>query len=55
MPTEQIGSISILVIKVLGLSCPVDTPILLGDTNTAHMNSRHPKDCLLYTSDAADD
>ena len=49
MPTEQIGSISILVIKVLGLSCPVDTPILLGDTNTAHMNSRHPKDYATYS------
>ena len=48
MPTEQIGVIILAVIKALGLSCPPGTPILMGDTNTAHMQNKHHQDYLLY-------
>ncbi len=38
----QVGSLSSRVIALLNLNDPADVPILLGDSNIAHMQSSHP-------------
>ena len=44
----QIGVITAQVIKILNLNIIPDTPIYLGDTNIAHMETNHERDYGLY-------
>ena len=44
----EVGKVSARVIALLGLSADVDQPIYLGDSNIAHMKSRHPGDYAKY-------
>jgi hypothetical protein len=45
---KQVGIITAQVIQILELDIVPDTPIFLGDTNIAHMESEHAKDYGLY-------
>ena len=45
---KQVGVITAKVIQVLGLDIIPDTPIYLGNTNIAHMESNHERDYGLY-------
>ncbi|MCL2109264.1 MAG: PBECR2 nuclease fold domain-containing protein [Oscillospiraceae bacterium] len=45
---EKIGEFSREVIELLGLDVPEGTAIFLGESNRAHMKSRHPQDYEKY-------
>lgn len=45
---KEVGRVSARVISLLGLSLQVDQPIYFGDSNEAHMVSRHPADYAKY-------
>ena len=45
---KEIGVLSERVVSLLGLSLPPGQPIYLGQSNIAHMLSRHPADFALY-------
>ena len=45
---QKVGKLSARVISLLGLSQQKDQPILLGASNIAHMQSRHPADYQKY-------
>lgn len=45
---KQVGKLSQRVIEVLGLTLSEGRSILLGESNIAHMVSRHPEDYALY-------
>lgn len=47
---KQIAVITEDVIKILGLTCPINTPIYIGESNINHMKSRHPEDYNMYFS-----
>lgn len=52
MSAQKVGSVSAKVISLLGLTnINVNAPIFLGDSNIAHMKSRHLKDYLKYGAD----
>lgn len=52
MAARKVGSVSEKVINLLGLSgIDADTPIYLGESNIAHMKSRHLNDYLKYGAD----
>lgn len=44
----QVGEVKGDVITALGLEIPVNTPIFIGDTNIAHIKSKHPEDYAKY-------
>lgn len=46
--TTEVGRVSARVIELLGLPVQADQPILLGDSNIAHMRNRHPVDYAKY-------
>lgn len=48
---KHIASITQNIIDLLGLDCEPGTPIYLGDSNIAHMQSSHPLDFKIYGSD----
>lgn len=48
---KQVGIFTQAVIDALSLSIEVGTPILIGDSNIAHMKSRHPDDFEKYGAD----
>lgn len=50
MKVPKVGTFSQSVIAVLGLSVTPGTPIYLGESNTAHMQSKHKKDYEKYGS-----
>ena len=45
---KQVGKLSQRVIELLGLTLSEGHSILLGESNIAHMVSRHPEDYALY-------
>ena len=45
---KQVGKLSSRVIALLGLSQKQDQPILLGASNIAHMQTKHPADYQKY-------
>ncbi|GAA0211168.1 PBECR2 nuclease fold domain-containing protein [Selenomonas dianae] len=45
---QPIAHITQEIIDLLGLPCQGNTPIYLGQTNRAHMQSRHPQDYQKY-------
>lgn len=45
---KQVGKLSQRVIELLGLTLSEGRSILLGESNIAHMVSRHPEDYTLY-------
>ena len=45
---KQVGKLSQPVIELLGLTLSEGRSILLGESNIAHMVSRHPEDYALY-------
>ena len=45
---KQVGKLSQHVIELLGLTLSEGRSILLGESNIAHMVSRHPEDYALY-------
>ena len=45
---KQVGKLSQRVIELLGLTLSEGRIILLGESNIAHMVSRHPEDYALY-------
>lgn len=45
---QQVGRITQNIITILGLSCGADTPIFMGESNIAHMESSHPQDYAKY-------
>ena len=45
---KQVGKLSQRVIEVLGLTLSEGRSLLLGESNIAHMVSRHPEDYALY-------
>ena len=45
---KQVGKLSQYVIELLGLTLSEGRSILLGESNIAHMVSRHPEDYALY-------
>ena len=45
---KQVGKLSQRVIELLGLTLSEGRSILLGESNSAHMVSRHPEDYALY-------
>ena len=45
---KQVGKLSQRVIELLGLTLSEGRSILLGESNIAHMVSRHPEDYALY-------
>lgn len=45
---KQVGKLSQRVIDLLGLTLSEGRSILLGESNIAHMVSRHPEDYALY-------
>ena len=45
---QKVGKLSARVISLLGLSQKQDQPILLGASNIAHMQARHPTDYQKY-------
>ena len=45
---KQVGKLSQRVIELLGLTLSEGRCILLGESNIAHMVSRHPEDYALY-------
>lgn len=45
---QQVGKLSQRVIELLGLTLSEGRSILLGESNIAHMVSRHPEDYALY-------
>lgn len=49
-----IAYISSDVIAALGLSCPINTPVYLGESNVRHMQERHPADFEKYHEHIAD-
>lgn len=51
---NQIAAFSASVINVLNLSCAVGTPIYLGESNIAHMKSRHPHEYDIYHTHIAE-
>ena len=46
--TTEVGKLSARVASLLGLSLPANQPILMGDSNIAHMLKRHPADYAKY-------
>ena len=50
MSTRQVGIIDDKTIQLLGLNIAPGTPILLGDSNIAHMKDTHPEDYEKYFS-----
>ena len=46
--TQEVGKISARIKSLLGSPLQVDQPIYLGDSNVAHMLSRHPQDYAKY-------
>ena len=46
--SKQVGKLSQRVIELLGLTLSEGRSILLGESNIAHMVSRHPEDYALY-------
>lgn len=50
MVTRQVGIIDERTIKLLGLSISPGTPILLGESNIAHMKESHPEAYQKYFS-----
>ncbi|MCD7743733.1 MAG: hypothetical protein LUI13_00295 [Lachnospiraceae bacterium] len=48
---KPIAYISKKVIEILKLDLGADTPVYLGDTNTAHIKNRHPYEYSRYLSD----
>lgn len=46
--TQEVGKVSARVKSLLGSCLQVDQPIYLGDSNIAHMISRHPQDYTKY-------
>ena len=49
---KQVGVLCQRVIDLLGLSMTEGQSILLGESNIAHMVSRHPADFALYAADS---
>ena len=45
---KQVGVITAQVIQILGIAIEPDTPIFLGETNIAHMETDHGKEYALY-------
>lgn len=45
---KQVGKLSQRVIELLGLTLSEGRSILMGESNIAHMVSRHPEDYALY-------
>ena len=45
---KQVGKLSQRVIELLGLTLSEGRSIMLGESNIAHMVSRHPEDYALY-------
>lgn len=45
---QKVGKLSARVISLLGLSQQQDQPILLGASNIAHMQAKHPADYQKY-------
>ena len=45
---QSIAHITQEIIDLLGLPCQVNTPIYLGQTNRAHMQTSHPQDYQKY-------
>ena len=45
---KQVGKLSQRVIELLGMTLSEGRSILLGESNIAHMVSRHPEDYALY-------
>lgn len=45
---QKVGKLSARVISLLGLSQKQDQPILLGASNIAHMQAKHPADYQKY-------
>lgn len=45
---KQVGKLSQRVIELLGLTLSEGRSVLLGESNIAHMVSRHPEDYALY-------
>lgn len=50
MNTRQVGTIDDKTIHLLGLNIAPGTPILLGESNIAHMKDSHPEDYGKYFS-----
>lgn len=48
MTKPPVAFISASVVQRLSLPCAPNTPIYLGDTNLAHMRSKHPNDYTKY-------
>lgn len=48
---EQVGKLNSRVVNALRLNIAVDTPIFVGDTNIAHMQSSHPDAYAKYGKD----
>lgn len=48
MSRQKVGAISPRVAATLGLSGVDNSPIYLGDSNIAHMQTQHPADYLKY-------
>ncbi len=51
---EQVGKLSSNVVNTLGLNIPIDTPIFIGVSNIAHMQSSHPADYAKYGASISD-
>lgn len=54
MTTRQVGTIDNKTVELLGLDVAPGTPILLGDSNIAHMMESHPEDYDKYFSSLED-
>lgn len=48
---RQIGVINESVINKLGLTCQIDTPIFIGDSNIEHMQNTHEYEYEVYGSE----
>lgn len=46
---KEVAVITDEVIKVLSLSCPVNTPIYIGESNIKHMKNKHSDDYQKYS------
>ncbi len=54
MKTKQIGEVNQSVINMLGLALDEAKPILIGETNIAHMKKEHPEDFEKYGDKVAE-
>lgn len=48
---RQVGRIKENIINLLNLNCPINTPILLGQSNIEHMKKLHSYDYDIYSDE----